>query len=36
MEILASLFRKVIYDDFREKLVEAKKPEEIVSLLEAL
>ena len=31
-----SLFRKVIYDDFREKLVEAKKPEEIVSLLEAL
>ena len=36
LEILASLFRKVIYDDFREKLVEAKKPEEIVSLLEAL
>ncbi|EKC52735.1 hypothetical protein OBE_12942 [human gut metagenome] len=25
-----------MYDDFREKLVEAKKPEEIVSLLEAL
>ena len=36
LEILASLFRKVIYDDFREKLVEAKKPEEIVSLLETL
>ena len=36
LEILASLFRKVIYDDFREKLVEAKKPEEIVSLLEVL
>ena len=36
LEILASLFRKVIYDDFREKLVEAKKPEQIVSLLEAL
>ena len=36
LEILAALFRKVIYDDFREKLVEAKKPEEIVSLLEAL
>lgn len=36
LEILASLFRKLFMMTFSEKLVEAKKPEEIVSLLEAL
>lgn len=33
LEILAALFRKIIHDDFREKLAAAMTPEEVIELI---
>lgn len=33
LEILASLFRKIMHDDFREQLANAQSPEEVIQLI---
>lgn len=36
LEILAGLFRKVMHDDFREKLFSAKTADEVIELIGAV
>lgn len=36
LEILAGLFRKIIHDDFRQQLINAQTPDEIIELIGAV